>query len=487
MLEFLDLIGWSNLWYWSIGLIAFLVGWGLLFPRPKISLDQLPPAPKMGFLEYLRQLLSSEGPQFALKIAREFGYISRMPGGSPLWIYVNEPTLARKILDDPRSLKPSYAYELFNKATGGGENFFPANGHRANHVRKSTAAAFSPQNIKFIGKVVEEAIEDWITNTLEPVYVQAKLPLDFDLEMMMVTADVIARAAMDYVLSREERTEMATTMRRVLTVFFLQRVNPVKNLFGFCYADIRQAQRDAVRMKKNLGHRFLEACRSNPNPNKNSVVYLISNDPEYANDDERASDVMLYFLAGFETTAHSIAWTILELARNPNEQTKLRAALKEHDAQITNDEEKPDFRLCPQLKNVTREALRLHAPAALGSVRIVAEDIAIPNTNQIIPKGAICSMILYVILRNHNIFQNPDSFDPSRWEKPTEQMQRAYLPFATGKRNCQGQALATFELSSVVARVVRAYKLEVVKEGAPYYMITLNLSGSQILVTRLEE
>jgi cytochrome P450 len=95
-------------------------------------------------------------------------------------------------------------------------------------------------------------------------------------------------------------------------------------------------------------------------------------------------------------------------------------------------------------------------------------------------------MPFYVLMRNHNIFQNPDSFNPSRWERPTDQMLRAYLPFAAGKRNCQGQALATMELNSVVARVVRAYKLEVVEEGAPYYMIALSPKGSKILVSKIE-
>jgi cytochrome P450 len=260
---------------------------------------------------------------------------------------------------------------------------------------------------------------------------------------------------------------------------------------GFGFADVRAARRAALDLKNNFGHHFIQTCRANPNPNPSSVVYLMIQDDDYENDDQRARDCLLYFFAGFETTAHSIAWTMLELARNPKEQTKLRAALNDHVKNMVTD-----IKYCPELKHVTREVLRLHTPAALGSVRQIAEDITYtpPNTTKsnannqkqiFIPKGSYCSVILYVLLRNHHIFENPDDFFPSRWETPTEEMQRAFLPFALGRRNCQGQALANLELNTVVARLVQKYKMRVEEEGEASYMITLRPKGSKLRLTKL--
>ena len=91
-----------------------------------------------------------------------------------------------------------------------------------------------------------------------------------------------------------------------------------------------------------------------------------------------------------------------------------------------------------------------------------------------------------MLLRNHNIFYDADKFDPSRWENPTDEMQKAFLPFAVGKRNCQGQALANLELNTFVGRLLQSYRLEVVDEGEPHYMVSLRPKGSRLRLTKLE-
>lgn len=55
----------------------------------------------------------------------------------------------------------------------------------------------------------------------------------------------------------------------------------------------------------------------------------------------------------------------------------------------------------------------------------------------------ICSMLLF---RNPDIFEDPESFIPSRWEHPTQEMNDAFNPFSLGKQNCLGQSLAKAEV-----------------------------------------
>lgn len=491
------LLGSNSFYVATAAAAALVIGWRVL-TSPKVDQDKLPPAPaNMGLIEYLTALLSSKGPQFALENARKIGYVSRTPGtfGRLMWITVGEPDLARRILDDPQSDKPFQAYQMFDKSISG-ENFFSSNGDRANHVRKSTAAAFSARSMKKMAVVVEEVLSKWIQERLEPIYVKPGKSIDIDEEMMMLTTDVIAQAGFDYPLSPEERMDFAEKMRKIMDVFFHQNLNIWRKFFGFAFSDIREARRIALELKHKIGHRLVQACRENPNPDKNSLIYLMTHDTNYVNDDQRARDILLYFFAGFETTAHSIAFTMLELAKNPDEQSKLRAALNDYVTQhATNgnkeNQETPDIKLCPQLKYVTREVLRLHTPAALGSSRYTAQDIPVTNASSsnkkqmIIPKGSICSIIYYIILRNHKIFVEPDKFVPSRWENPTQDMNKAYLPFASGKRNCQGMALAYLELNTVVARLTQSYKIEVEDEGEEYYMVALRPKGSKLLLKKL--
>jgi cytochrome P450 len=130
-----------------------------------------------------------------------------------------------------------------------------------------------------------------------------------------------------------------------------------------------------------------------------------------------------------KTTAHTIAWAMLELAKNPKEQKNLRDALRKYAKTCdASTGETPDLKLCSQVKMVTREVLRLHPAAALGSTRVAPKEYTVFNPDDkrlkyIIPKGSFCCLIYYVILRNHLVFgDNVDEFDPSRWERPTEEM-----------------------------------------------------------------
>jgi cytochrome P450 len=307
--------------------LAYLIGsfvWR--YQKLQETLKHLPPAPDCGFIDYLTQLLGSQGPQFALQQARKIGYINRTPGIPSMmkdlaWVSIAEPTLARSILEDPQSTKPWEAYQFFDKAISG-ENFFTSNGTRANHVRKSTAAAFSGQNMKKMAVVVEQVLDQWVEERLEPLYVQTGKAIDFDEEMMIVTTDVIAQAGFEYELSPEERVDFTHKMRKLMDVFFHQNLHLGKKLFGFMYADVREARRLAVELKETFGYKFLHACRENPNPGPGNIVHLMLKDDDYENDDQRARDVLLYFFAGFEVSAvlvhvyfklESIGWKVLTM------------------------------------------------------------------------------------------------------------------------------------------------------------------------------
>ncbi|KAG7368214.1 cytochrome P450 [Nitzschia inconspicua] len=352
------------------------------YQRVRETIKQLPPAPKYGFVEYLTQFLGSQGPQFALREARKIGYIYRFPGMPSVmrdlaWICVGEPNLGRMILEDPTSEKPWEVYQLFYKATSG-DNFFTSNGKRANHVRKSTAAAFSGQNMKKIAITVEEVVDRWIEERLEPFYVKTGKSVDFDEEMMIVTTDVIARAAFDYQLPPTERTDFSLKMRTVMNVFFHQNLNLGKRLFGFMYADIREARRLALELKETFGKKLLQSYRDNPNPGPGNIAHLMLKDDDYDNDDQRARDVLLYFFAGFDTTAHTIAWAMLELAKSPKEQLHLRKSLEDFN-KVGGNGQSVDMAVCPEVKLVAREVLRLHPAGALGSTRLIPKDFLVHN------------------------------------------------------------------------------------------------------------
>jgi cytochrome P450 len=398
-----------------------------------------------------------------------------------------DPKVVRSFLENSKHQeKANRPYQIFDIAVGG-ETFFAQNGHRAMHVRKQTVAAFNSQNIHKMAKTIDTILEKWITTRLEPLFVETNQPVDIDREMMYITAEVISEAGFEYELSREEKIAFVNDISFLLDVNVRRRSNPIKRTewLGFLFPEIRQARRVSKSMLKvaKLMIRRNRERKEYPNiiVNTNTLASLISNDPHYASDDERARDILIFFFAGFDTTAHSIAWTFLELSRHQKEQEELRTALKNW---IEKNEQKEDLRHCPAVKHATKEALRLHPPAPIGGYRILGEDFKL-SEDWVLPKGSLCGIPIYSLLRNHNVFDKPNSFCPGRWENPSEESTKAFMPFLVGRRNCIGQALAKVELTGVVARLCSEYAFEVENEGYSHFSVTLQPKDSKLIFRRL--
>ena len=261
---------------------------------------------------------------------------------------------------------------------------------------------------------------------------------------------------------------------------FLGSINVLRDLkwtrwmfLGVCKA------RHAAKQMLQLADKVLDAYRQNPNPDPNTLIHMLANDSDYESDEDRTRDMITFIFAGFDTTAHSIAWALLELARNPEEQDLLRSALMKNNKSSSSKEEARQYQ---ELKNVTRETLRLYTPAALGSIRTLGTNVPLPGTKFILPADSHCIMPFYVLLRNGNYFEDPDSFVPSRWNDPSEASLKAFMPFSMGSRNCPAQALAHAEIMIVMARLLLGYEFTVEQESKKEYMVTLKPIGTKLRV-----
>jgi cytochrome P450 len=199
-------------------------------------------------------------------------------------------------------------------------------------------------------------------------------------------------------------------------------------------------------------------------------------------DVERVCDLMVFAIAGFDTTANTLSFTLLELAKCKEEQTKLSEALRNYS--LTKGEE--EARNCPELKNVVRETLRMYPAVAIGVIREVTGDITLPTTisnnmdnsnisdnsnssdnssNEVLPSGSLVITCFYAIQRDSNVFENPNVFNPARWENPTKDQTMSLLTFSYGMRNCLGQRLANAEMNEVLAKLCSTYEFSTVDEG----------------------
>jgi len=183
-------------------------------------------------------------------------------------------------------------------------------------------------------------------------------------------------------------------------------------------------------------------------------------------------------VAGRDTTAGLLSFTMYELARNPQVWQKLRQEIVENfgdgeDARVESITFET-LKKCEYLKAVLNETLRLY-PSVPVNFRTATRDTTLPRgggadgTKPIfVPKG---STVAYTVYKTHRLeeYYGKDSkeFKPERWEN-IKRLGWAYLPFNGGPRICLGQQFALTEASYVVARLAQTISKLELKEGYEY-------------------
>jgi cytochrome P450 len=165
-------------------------------------------------------------------------------------------------------------------------------------------------------------------------------------------------------------------------------------------------------------------------------------------------------LAGHETTANAMAFTLGLLGKNPGIARRMRAEL---DAVLGDrDPTAADLDKLPLLDAVVREGLRLYPPAWIVS-RSTNEALTVGG--HALPKDAFLFVPLYAIHRLPQLWDDPEGFDPDRWLDGRAEVARkagAYLPFGAGQRRCIGEHLGMLEARLVLAVLLRRVRLELV-------------------------
>lgn len=173
-----------------------------------------------------------------------------------------------------------------------------------------------------------------------------------------------------------------------------------------------------------------------------ALLQVRDQDGHGPSDREIRDHVVTLFLAGHDTTASSLAFTLYELTHRPELQERIAAGGAASE-------------VC--LEHVIKEALRMY-PAVHLVARTALRDVQLGP--YLIRRGEEVVLPLYVMQRSPRLFDRPDDFVPERWAEPNASATRyAYLPFSTGPRVCVGQALAQAELRAIIAATLRRFRL----------------------------
>jgi cytochrome P450 len=208
--------------------------------------------------------------------------------------------------------------------------------------------------------------------------------------------------------------------------------------------------------------------RADPREREDLLSLLLAardeDDGQGMTDRQLRDEAMTLFLAGFETSAINLAWTLSLLSRDRVAANRLHAELER-----VLGGRAPTVEDVPKLKYVERvvqEAMRLYPPA-WAMDRMALEDVELDGFT--VPKGTDVWMLPWIVHRDPRFWERPDSFEPDRWEGDLQKRlpKFTYFPFGGGPRVCIGNAFAMMEVVLVTATVLRKFRLEPVKSAAP--------------------
>ncbi|MGW6390336.1 cytochrome P450 [Streptomyces sp. NPDC055103] len=190
---------------------------------------------------------------------------------------------------------------------------------------------------------------------------------------------------------------------------------------------------------------------------------------------ELREQVLVFLLAGHETTATSLGFALHLLARHPEAQKRAHEEVDRVLAGRTPGA--ADLDALPYVTQVLKEAMRLFPAAAVIGRRAVA---ATEIDGVVIPAGADVIVAPWVTHRHPGYWEDPERFDPDRFTPEAEaaRPRYAWFPFGGGPRACIGQHFSMLESVVALAMILQRHEFEAVDAEVPVASaITLQAAG----------
>lgn len=180
---------------------------------------------------------------------------------------------------------------------------------------------------------------------------------------------------------------------------------------------------------------------------------------EKLSEEELLGHVGVIFIAGHETSANALTWTLFLLSQHPQIMADLLDELKsvlQGDAPTL--EQLKDL---PLLERVVKESMRVLSPVPWNG-RVTAKPTGLGGYS--LPTGTEVFVSISQTHHMRELYPNPESFDPSRWETITPTAYE-YNPFSAGPRICIGAGFAMMEIKIILAMLLQRYRLEFAPEN----------------------
>lgn len=417
----------------------------------------MPPGPRLPAIAQALHL-AVRPTRFLDDCARRFGdcFVLRLPGAPPIVTFSHPDAIKQIFTADGETLCPGEANLLLGPLLGFRSLLLLDAGPHLEERRLMTPPFHGDRvqaHTTLMSAVIDRSIESWPLGH----------PFSFHRQMQDVTLDVIMRAVFGMDAggnSRQLRDELCALVKVAANPLWLvpalqRNLGPLtpwaklvrtrRKIESILYAEF--ARRRAMRDESSIDVlSMLLAARYE--------------DGRPMSDEGLRDEMITLLLAGHETTATALAWTVYHTLRHPPVLARIRAEL----ATVVGDAalRAEHVTRLEYLDAVVKEALRL-TPVLPDIGRMVRRPVAIGGRR--LPAGVNVAPQIYLTHHRADLWPEPHRFDPERFH-----CQRvspyAFLPFGGGARRCLGMTFALHEMKVVLARIFARTDLEL----APDYI-----------------
>ena len=419
--------------------------------RGRQNATAMPPTLKLGWLDRRFPMLRLDRLEF-LTAQSKLGDISHFRAGPFTVYFINHPDLIRDVLvvNADKFIK---GRALQRSKTMLGEGLLTSEGAFHLRQRRMIQPAFHRTRIaEYTGSMTHFA------DAMSGNWRDGET-LDIDREMMRLTLQIVAKTLFD-----TDVTKDADDVGRSLTTLV-----EMFNLLLLPYSEILEKLPlpHSIKLKKarktldRIIYRMIDERRASGEDKGDLLSMLLAardeDDGGQMTNEQVRDEALTLFLAGHETTAVALTWTLYLLSQNPEAEARFHAEIDEVlCGRVPTIEDIPNLKYTEQ---VLAESMRLFPPAwAIG--RQAVEDHELDGFP--IAKGSTVLMSPFVLQHDARFWEDADKFTPERWEVQSVKEagnRNIYFPFGGGIRRCIGESFAWAEGILVLATMARKWKL----------------------------
>ncbi|KAJ3297508.1 hypothetical protein HK104_000410 [Borealophlyctis nickersoniae] len=441
------------------------------------------------FLGIFRELVKSAKVQanhlYFGKISKVLGPIGRARTLRYEFTLVSDPILAKEILSDTetygRAKQLRLLFGLLGEAT-----IIALEGPQWKKYRKVISAAFTNSHLNAsipkVNEVLDSLFPIWDAQALAgtPVEVYndlSTLALDFLGHAVLGVDFQLLKSRMDSTIDNGKMGSAGKLLDMIM-LGLQRRVGGMPPIFwrfvGDKLGDTIKELRDII---ESIMDAKAEQLRLSDKRQGDLLESMLLQAEAGVSKKDIIDNMVLLFIAGEDTSANTMVWTLLLLAQNPDKKKKLQ---DEIESVLGNDgvpKTSVDINSLKYLDAVIKESMRLYGPAPLSQRRskkpaLLGDKWQIPADHDIVINWRFMHL-------DEKYWPEPLEFRPERWFDETAKTNPAYMPFGAGPFMCPGMRFANLSMRMSLARIVQRYDFTLVPGQSLTEVFTVTLGLKQ--------